>query len=222
MNQIEKNLFLINKKITNACKTYERNACDINLVAVSKMHSIEKILSAIDAGCKVFGENYVKETQEKWPEIKQKYPQIKLHLVGHLQSNKAAQAVDLYDCIESLDSEKLALELQKEIIKQGKNPEIFIQINIGEEQQKSGIAPQQAKSFIDFARNKCGLNIVGLMCVAPSQEAASPYFALLAKIAKENNLAKLSMGMSADFAEAIALGATHIRIGSAIFGERNL
>lgn len=220
MNQIEKNLFLINKKITNACKTYGYKASEVNLVAVSKIQPTEKILAAIEVGCKIFGENYVKETREKWPEIKQKHPQIKLHLIGHLQSNKAGEAVKLYDCIESLDSEKLARELQKEIAKQSKNPEIFIQINIGEEEQKSGITPQKARDFINFARNECKLNITGLMCVPPSNEASSPYFALLAKIAKENNITKLSMGMSADFEEGIALGATHIRIGAAIFGDR--
>ena len=221
MNEIEKNIFLVNKKIANACKTYGQKAPNVNLVAVSKTVAAEKILLAITAGCKIFGENYIKETQEKWPEIKQKHPEIKLHLIGHLQSNKAKEAVELFDCIESLDSEKLARELQKEIAKQQKNPEIFIQINIGEEEQKGGIAPLQAHEFINFARNECKLNVVGLMCVPPAAELASPYFALLAKIAKENNLTELSMGMSADFTEAIALGATHIRIGSAIFGQRN-
>ena len=221
MNQIEKNLFLINNKIQHSCKTYNRNVLDVNLVAVSKTIGAEKILQAIAAGCKIFGENYVTEACEKWPEIKKNHPEIALHFIGHLQSNKAKEAVALFDCIESLDSEKLALALQKETIKQQKNPEIFIQINIGEESQKGGIAPVEAHNFINFARNKCGLNIAGLMCVPPSNEAASPYFALLTKIAKENNLPKISMGMSADFEEAIALEATHIRIGTAIFGDRN-
>jgi len=219
-NQIERNLLALNQKINNACKTYERKLSDINLVAVSKTVAAENILAAIKSGCKIFGENYVKETQEKWPAIKQNHPQTKLHLIGHLQSNKAREAIDLFDCIESLDSEKLAKELQKEIAKQQKNPEIFIQINIGEEQQKSGIAPQAAHDFINFARNECKLNVTGLMCVPPTNEEPSPYFALLAKIAKENGLTKLSMGMSADFSEAIALGSTHIRVGTAIFGER--
>ncbi len=219
-NQIERNLLALNQKINNACKTYERKLSDINLVAVSKTVAAENILAAIKTGCKIFGENYVKETQEKWPAIKQNHPQTKLHLIGHLQSNKAREAIDLFDCIESLDSEKLAKELQKEIAKQQKNPEIFIQINIGEEQQKSGIAPQAAHDFINFARNECKLNVTGLMCVPPTNEEPSPYFALLAKIAKENGLTKLSMGMSADFSEAIALGSTHIRVGTAIFGER--
>ena len=141
-----------------------------------------------------------------------------------MQSNKAANALDLFDCIESLDSEKLALALKKAIkkesIKQQKNPEIFIQVNIGQEVQKSGIMPQDLKDFVKFSRGECGLNITGLMCIPPSNEAASPYFALLSKLARENNLKNLSMGMSADFEEAIALGATHIRIGTAIFGER--
>ncbi len=220
MNEIERNIFLVNQKINAACKTYGHKPSDVNLVAVSKTVMAEKILLAIAAGRKVFAENYVKEAQEKWPEIKQKYPEIKLHLIGHLQSNKAREAVALFDCIESLDSEKLARELQKEIARQSKNPEIFIQINIGEEQQKGGIEPLQARDFINFARNECRLNVTGLMCVPPAQELASPYFALLAKIAKENGLKNLSMGMSADFAEAIALGATHVRIGSAIFGAR--
>ncbi len=219
-NQIEKNLVLVNQKISKACKTYGRNTSDVNLVAVSKTIATENILYAINSGCKIFGENYVKETQEKWPAIKKQFPQIKLHLVGHLQSNKAREAVDLYDCIESLDSEKLAKELQKEITKQQKNPEIFIQINIGEEPQKDGIAPLSAKDFINFAKNECRLNITGLMCVPPAGEAPSTYFALLAKIAKENNLSKLSMGMSGDFEDAIALGATHVRVGTAIFGKR--
>ena len=241
MNEIERNIFLVNHKVNEACKTYGRKPSDINIVAVSKTIPVEKILLAIAAGRKIFAENYVKEAQEKWPEIKRKHPEIKLHFVGHLQSNKAKEAVALFDCIESLDSEKLARELQKEIARQGrnapsseeesskmnlrstnlqKNPEIFIQINIGEEQQKSGIAPAQARDFINFSRNECGLNVTGLMCVPPAGELASPYFALMAKIAKENNLQNLSMGMSADFAEAIALGATHIRLGTAIFGAR--
>ena len=238
MNEIERNIFLVNHKINAACKTYGRKPSEINLVAVSKTVPTEKILLAIAAGRKIFAENYVKEAQEKWPEIKQRHPEIKLHFVGHLQSNKAKEAVALFDCIESLDSEKLARELQKEIVRQSheahdrnashkissnsqKNPEIFVQINISEEQQKSGIAPSQAHDFINFARNECGLNVTGLMCVPPAGELASPYFALLAKIAKENNLQNLSMGMSADFAEAIALGATHIRLGTAIFGARS-
>ena len=186
------------------------------------MQSIEKINEAIALGCINFGENYIKEAEEKWPEIKKNNPQIKLHFIGHLQSNKSSEAVELFDCIQVLDSEKLALALKKEIIKQQKNPEIFIQVNIGQEEQKSGILPQDLTKFLEFARDKCGLNVTGLMCIPPADEAASSYFALLNKMAKENNLKNLSMGMSADFEEAIALGATHVRVGSAIFGERVL
>lgn len=186
------------------------------------MQNIADIDSVIALGCKNFGENYIKEAQEKWPEVKKNHPEIRLHFIGHLQSNKAAEAVDLFDSIQSLDSEKLAIALKKEIIKQKKNPEIFIQVNIGEESQKSGILPQDLANFVKFSRDECGLNVTGLMCIPSSNEAASPYFALLAKLAKQNDLKNLSMGMSSDFEEAIALGATHIRIGTAIFGERKL
>jgi len=190
------------------------------LVAVSKTVGQEKIYAAIAAGIKIFGENYLKEAEEKWPEIRAKFPEIELHLIGHLQSNKAAQAVALFDCIETLDSKKLALVLQREITKQQKNPEIFIQVNIGEEPQKHGIAPQEVKEFVKFCRKDLALNVTGLMCIPPTGELASPYFALLNKLAKECGLKNLSMGMSADWKEAVALGATHVRLGTAIFGSR--
>jgi len=222
-SQIARNLFLINDKIKKACKLYRQDVARVNLIAVSKTIPAEKISEAIAEGCKIFGENYIKEAKEKWPEIKKNNPEIQLHFVGHLQSNKAAEAVELFDCIESLDSEKLALALKKEMTKQQKNPqeiEFFIQVNIGEEEQKDGIAPDKIKDFVKFSRDECGLNVTGLMCIPPAGELASPYFALLAKLAKENNLKNLSMGMSSDFEEAIALGATHVRVGTAIFGER--
>lgn len=190
------------------------------MVAVSKMVEADKIREAIKFGCKVFGENYIKEAGEKWLEIKKDFPEIKVHFIGHLQSNKASEAVELFDCIESLDSKKLASALQKEIKKQGKNPEIFIQVNIGDEEQKGGVNLNEIDDLIKFSRDECGLNLTGLMCIPPSGELASPYFALLAKIAKTHNLKNISMGMSADFEEAIALGATHIRLGTAIFGQR--
>lgn len=179
-------------------------------------------MQAIQAGCEIFGENYLKESEEKWPEIKEKFPKIKLHFIGHLQSNKAAEAVALFDSIQTVDSEKLARIIKKEADKQQKNPEIFIQVNIGEEPQKHGIDPSQVADFVKLTRDELKLNVVGLMCIPPSDELASPYFALLAKIAKENKLPNLSMGMSADFDQAIALGATHIRLGSSIFGSRLL
>jgi pyridoxal phosphate enzyme (YggS family) len=221
MSEIKNNLCLINKKINDICELYDRNAQNVNLIAVSKKVASDKILQAIEFGCLNFGENYVTEAQEKWPEIKQKNPKIKLHLIGHLQSNKVAQCLDLFDCIQSLDSEKLALEFKKQIAKKNINsPEFFIQVNIGQEQQKSGIDPLLVQEFVNFAKNECNLNITGLMCIPPNEEEASPYFALLAKLAKECTLPNLSMGMSADFAEAVALGANYVRIGTGVFGAR--
>ncbi len=220
-SQIERNLFLLNDRIEKTRKIYGQSKKRVNLIAVSKTISAEKIREAINAGCKIFGENYVKESQEKWPEIKKNFPEIELHFIGHLQSNKTDEAVEIFDVIQTLDSEKLALALTKSTKKKLKNPEIFIQVNIGEEEQKGGIAPQEVKNFVQFVREKCSLNLVGLMCIPPANEAPSTYFALLAKMARENNLEKISMGMSADFEDAIALGATHIRVGTAIFGERN-
>ncbi len=211
---------MINAKIENACKIYGQDQKRVNLIAVSKTVSAEKICEAIALGCKIFGENYIKEAQEKWLEIKKNFPEIKLHFIGHLQSNKTDEAVELFDCIQTLDSEKLALALKKSAQKKSKNPEIFIQVNVGEEEQKGGIAPSELSNFVKFARDECGLNVAGLMCIPPSNELASPYFALLAKMARENGLEKLSMGMSSDFEEAIALGANYVRVGSAIFGQR--
>jgi len=217
---IEKNLYLIKQNIAKACKTFDRKPEDVNIVAVSKTIASEKIIEAINFGCKIFGENYIQEAQQKWVELRKNYPQIKLHFIGHLQSNKAKEAVELFDCIESVDSEKLAGEIAKAQKKLQKNCEIFIQVNIGDELQKSGIAIENLSSFVNFCKNDLQLNVVGLMAVPPSNESASPYFALLAKLADENNLAKLSIGMSADYEEAIALNSTHIRLGTAIFGAR--
>jgi pyridoxal phosphate enzyme (YggS family) len=217
---IEKNLYLIRQNIAKACETYNRKPKDVNIVAVSKTIASEKIIEAINLGCKNFGENYIQEAKQKWVDLRKDYPQIKLHFVGNLQSNKAKEAVELFDCIESVDNEKLAREISKEQKKQQKNREIFIQVNIGEELQKSGVAIENLSNFVNFCKKDLELNVVGLMAVPPSGESASPYFALLAKLAYENNLAKLSMGMSADYEEAIALNSTHIRLGTAIFGAR--
>ncbi len=220
LNSVERNVLVVKRKIEIACKTYGKRVSDVNIVAISKKVSSEKIIEAINCGCQIFGENYISEAKEKWPKIKNLYPQTRLHFVGNLQSNKAKEAVELFDVIESLDSENAAKSLAKEIVKQQKNPEIYIQINIGEELQKGGILPQNLAKFLHFCCNGLGLKISGLMCIPPSQEAASPYFALLAKMARENNLPNISMGMSSDFEEAIALGANYIRIGTAIFGNR--
>ena len=217
---IEKNLYLIKQNIAKACKTFNRKPEDVNIVAVSKTIASEKIIEAINFGCKFFGENYIQEAQQKWFDLRKNYPQIKLHFIGHLQSNKAKEAVELFDCIESVDSEKLAREIAKAQKKLQKNCEIFIQVNIGDESQKSGIAVENLSTFINICKNDLELNVVGLMAVPPANENASPYFALLAKLAYENNLAKLSIGMSADYEDAIALNSTHIRLGTAIFGAR--
>ena len=199
---------------------------------MSKTIASEKIIEAISCGCKLFGENYLQEAQQKFIEIKKNYPDISLHLLGHLQSNKVKEALELFDCIHTLDSEKLALIIKKtreKILEKNnsdpnqkslKNLEIFIQVNIGDESQKFGIAVNQTDEFIKFCQKDLMLNIVGLMAIPPANELPSPYFALLKKINDRNNLKKISMGMSGDFLEAIALGSSTIRIGSAIFGER--
>ena len=217
---MEKNIYLVNKNISKVCKAFNRRVEDVNIVAVSKTIASEKIIEAINLGCKIFGENYIQEAKQKWVDLRKNYPQIKLNFIGNLQSNKAKEAVDLFDCIESVDNEKLAREISKAQKKLQKNCEIFIQVNIGDEPQKSGIAVENLSNFVNFCKNDLELNVVGLMAVPPANENASPYFALLAKLAYENNLAKLSIGMSADYEDAIALNSTHIRLGTAIFGAR--
>lgn len=229
---IRQNLNVIKEQISNCCKIYGRNSNDISIIAVSKTIASEKIIEAISCGCKLFGENYLQEAQQKFIEIKKNYPEISLHLLGHLQSNKVKEALELFDCIHTLDSEKLALTIKKtreKILEKNnsdlnqkslKNLEIFIQVNIGDEPQKFGIAINQTDEFIKFCQKDLMLNIVGLMAIPPANELPSPYFALLKKINDRNNLKKISMGMSGDFLEAIALGSSTIRIGSAIFGER--
>ena len=214
-------LFLINEKIKKAQKIYGQEKNKVNLIAVSKKFGADKINQAISLGCKTFGENYINEAKEKWPEIKKNNPDLKLHFIGALQSNKAKEAVELFDVIETIDRKKLALALKKEMDKQNKYPEIFIQVNIGDEEQKGGVKIAELSQLVKFCQDECGLNISGLMCIPPSDELSSPYFALLAKLAKENNLENLSMGMSADFEEAIAMGANYIRVGTAIFGSRD-
>ncbi len=222
MNKIEKNIYLIKEKINKARKIYQRKNSEINLVAVSKMVEEERILQAINAGCRIFGENYIKEAKEKWPKIKENFPETKLHFIGGLQSNKAKDAVKLFDCIQSLDNENLALAINKEAGKLSKKIDCFIQVNIGHEKQKSGLSPLKVKEFLDFCLKLENIKIVGLMTIPPANKAASPYFALLAKIAKENKLDSLSMGMSADFEQAIALNSNYIRLGTAIFGARDV
>jgi pyridoxal phosphate enzyme (YggS family) len=191
------------------------------LVAVSKRQPDERIEAALVAGHRVFGENRVQEAQERWAERRGLYPDLKLHLIGPLQTNKAADAVALFDVIEVVDRPKLARSLSTEMARQGRHLPCYVQVNTGEEDQKSGILPDEADSFIGFCREECGLDIAGLMCIPPVDEEPAMHFALLRTIAKRNGLTGLSMGMSGDYEEAVRFGATSVRVGSAIFGSRD-
>jgi pyridoxal phosphate enzyme (YggS family) len=192
----------------------------VTLIAVSKTFAADAIEPAIAAGQRVFGENRVQEAKAKWPALQQAHSGIELHLIGPLQSNKAKEAVALFDAIHTLDRPSLCEALAKEIARQGRSPLLFVEVNTGAEPQKAGVLPQDADSFIGRCRNDYGLEISGLMCIPPVNEAPAPHFALTANIAGRNGLKLLSMGMSADFALAVQFGATHVRVGSAIFGER--
>jgi pyridoxal phosphate enzyme (YggS family) len=206
--------------IARACKDAGRDTSSVTLVAVSKTSPPERIELVIGAGQRVFGENRVQEAKAKWPALLAKHDGMALHLIGPLQSNKAKEAVALFDAIHSVDRPSLAEALAKEIDKQGRSPLLFVEINTGAEQQKAGVLPQDADKFLAQCRTGYGLLISGLMCIPPLDEAPGPHFALTAKIAQRNGLKLLSMGMSADYTVAITLGATHVRVGSAIFGAR--
>ena len=214
-------LAAVRAEIARASKDAGRDPAEVTLVAVSKTHQAEAIEPVIAAGQRVFGENRVQEAKAKWPPLLAKHPGIALHLIGPLQSNKAKEAVALFDAIHSVDRPSLAEALGKEIAKQGRSPLLLVEINTGAEAQKAGVLPQDADAFLEKCRAAYGLTISGLMCIPPLSEAPAPHFALTAKIARRNGLKLLSMGMSADFVTAIQLGATHVRVGSAIFGERN-
>lgn len=192
----------------------------VRLVAVSKTKSADEIRPVIEAGQRVFGENRVQEAQSKWPGLKAETQGIELHLIGPLQSNKTADAVALFDVIQSVDREKIAREIAREIKKQDRHPGLYVQVNTGSEPQKAGIEPEEADAFIVMCRDQLGLKIDGLMCIPPVDENPGPHFALLGKIAARNGITTLSMGMSDDFETAIGLGATEVRVGSAIFGAR--
>jgi PLP dependent protein len=213
-------LLQVRRRISDAAKVSGRPESDITLIAVSKTFGPEHIKPILDAGQEVFGENRVQEAKSKWPVLTASYPQTKLHLIGPLQSNKAAEAVSLFDVIHTVDRPKLATVLAAEIKKQNRLLELFIQVNTGEEPQKGGVAPSEADAFIRFCTEDLALPITGLMCLPPIEEEPAMHFALLAKIARRNNLFRLSMGMSADLEKAIEFSATHVRVGSAIFGER--
>ncbi len=209
----------INHRISLACKNANRAESSVQLIAVSKVQPNERVEAVLNEGHRVFGENRVQEAQSKWPEFKAKFEGVKLHLIGPLQTNKVKPALELFDSIHTLDREKLAKKLATEVQARGACPELFVQVNTGEEPQKAGVLPAEVDEFVKQCQ-ALDLKITGLMAIPPVNEEPSLHFALLAKMAKRNGLNGLSMGMSSDFESAIALGATHVRVGSAIFGER--
>jgi PLP dependent protein len=214
------NLEKVRAAIAAAETEAKRKEGAVRLVAVSKTKPADEISPVIEAGQRLFGENRVQEAQSKWPGLKAETAGIELHLIGPLQSNKTAEAVALFDVIQTVDREKIAREIARETEKQDKHPGLYVQVNTGSEPQKAGIEPDEAAAFIAMCRAELGLKITGLMCIPPVDENPGPHFALLAKIARENDIETLSMGMSGDFETAIAFGATEVRVGSAIFGAR--
>jgi pyridoxal phosphate enzyme (YggS family) len=210
----------VKARIAAAEREAKRAAGSVTLVAVSKTFDATDIRPVIGAGQRVFGENRVQEAQGKWPALKEEWPDVELHLIGPLQSNKAREAVALFDVIETVDREKIAAELAKEIARQEKAPKLYVQVNTGSEPQKAGIEPREAVAFVKRCREVHGLAIEGLMCIPPADENPGPHFALLEKLAREAGVKKLSMGMSGDYELAVAFGATSVRVGSAIFGTR--
>jgi pyridoxal phosphate enzyme (YggS family) len=213
-------LAAVQRHIAQACAEARRDPGSVTLVAVSKTFAADAVAPVIAAGQRVFGENRVQEAKAKWPELKARHPDVALHLIGPLQSNKAKDAVALFDAIHSVDRPSLCAALAREIDKQGRAPLLFAEINTGAEPQKAGILPEAADAFLAACRGTYGLSIAGLMCIPPADEAPAPHFALTAKIAARNGVTLLSMGMSADYETAIRFGATHVRVGSAIFGAR--
>jgi pyridoxal phosphate enzyme (YggS family) len=214
----------VKSAIAAATAEAKRPEGSVTLVAVSKTFPIEAIEPVLAAGQRVFGENYVQDAKGKWPELRQRYPDVQVHMIGPLQSNKAKEAVALFDVIETLDRPSLAKELAKEVAKArdagARIPRLLVQVNTGAEPQKGGVLPEEADAFIRACRETYGLDVEGLMCIPPADEPPAPHFALLTTMARRNGLKTVSMGMSADYSTAIAMGATHVRVGSAIFGAR--
>jgi len=210
----------IQGRIAQAARAAGRDPASVTLVAVSKTHGAERVRELLEAGQRVFGENRVQEAEEKFPVLKAEHADLRLHLIGPLQTNKARDAVALFDAIESVDRERLAATLAKEMARAGRRPACYIQVNTGEEPQKAGILPRDLDAFIASCRDVHKLPLVGLMCIPPVEEEPALHFALLAKMAARNGLAELSMGMSADYETAVRLGATHVRVGTALFGHR--
>jgi pyridoxal phosphate enzyme (YggS family) len=210
----------VQESIRRAASDHGRDPSGITLVAVSKTFPAEEIEPVLAAGQRVFGENYVQEAKAKWPRLRERFPDAELHMIGPLQSNKAREAVELFDVIHTLDRPSLAEALAKEIARSARKPHLLVQVNTGEEPQKGGVIPTEIDAFLEACDSRYGLQIEGLMCIPPAEDPPSPHFALLNTIARSHGLPMLSMGMSADFDAAIQLGATHVRVGSAIFGRR--
>ena len=219
MDETSTPLAHVRQKIAKAAKIARRDENDITLIAVSKMHPAEAIVPLLDQGHRVFGENRVQEAQEKWPELRAKYDGVELHLIGRLQSNKAEDAVALFDCIHSLDRPSLLKALVKAMDKSGRRVPCFVQVDIGDETQKGGVPIGDVGAFLEKVR-AADIPVAGLMCLPPADTEPAPFFAMLGKLAEENGLTGLSMGMSADYDTAIMLGATHVRVGTALFGKR--
>lgn len=221
MSDAQSRLTKVQDDIKSAEKEYGRTDGSVTLVAVSKTFDADDIRPVLSAGQRVFGENRVQEAMGKWPGLREEFDNIELHLIGPLQSNKAKEAVQTFDVVHSVDRSKIAKVLKQEMDKQGRDLPCFIQVNTGEEPQKAGIPPKEVDAFVQDCKDSIGLNIIGLMCIPPVDEAPGEHFALLEKIAKRNDLAQISMGMSSDYETAVGFGATHVRIGSAIFGSRD-
>jgi hypothetical protein len=218
--EVPARLGLVRREIAIAAEAAGRDPAAIKLVAVTKTVPQTAVEAAIGAGQLIFGENRVQEAYRKWPALKERYGDVELHLIGPLQTNKVREAVALFDTIETLDRPKLARALAEEAARSGKRPRLFVQVNTGEETQKAGIAPAETESFVTLCRETFGLSIEGLMCIPPFDQEPDMHFALLAKLAENVGVVELSMGMSGDFARAIQFGATYVRLGTAIFGER--
>ena len=218
--EVPARLRLVRQEIALAAEAAGRDPDSVKLVAVTKTMPVQIIKEAIEAGQSCFGENRVQEADAKWPALKERHPGIELHLIGPLQSNKVREAVGLFDVIETVDRPKLARALAEEMARADKRPRLFVQVNTGEEPQKAGVQPGEAESFVALCRDTFGLAVDGLMCIPPFDEEPAMHFALLAKLAERIGVKELSMGMSADFARAIAFGATYVRVGTAIFGAR--
>jgi pyridoxal phosphate enzyme (YggS family) len=211
----------VKTRIAAAAREAGRDPATVNLIAVSKTFAAPDILPVLDAGHRIFGENRVQEAKAKWPDLRARYPDIELHLIGPLQSNKTKEAVQLFDAIHTIDRPKIAKAIAEEQAKQGKRLKLFIEVNTGEEPQKAGIMPRETEAFARQCQGEFGLEIAGLMCIPPTNEEPAVHFAFLAKLAHEAGLKELSVGMSGDFETAIAFGATYVRVGSAIFGARD-